>query len=208
MDEQKFSELNTVIEMRINSLKSNRTFLTALFTIISAILTIFYNNFLSMFNYFWVTFLWLFLSLGTMFLSMYAFTDSIHFYTKYLEYVFCWHDKVHGEIYEEGQEKRAIKDYKRALEADDVGYFFMKYTVLFFAFSLGSIIINFLHSKIQNFIFFICLNIILYVWIIIIIIKIYGWIHHKNFFKALYDFFIRNIIFHISPPRASEKSFS
>lgn len=66
--------------------------------------------------------------------GIYALTDSIHFYSKFVEYNFAWNDHVHGEAYENmnGKEK-AIIDYKRALEADDVGYHYLKRSILFFS---------------------------------------------------------------------------
>ena len=198
--EDSYPKKTDTIQLRIDSLKSNRVFITAIFTIISAISTIIFNNFTGNFINFGITITWLLLTLLCMLYSMFTITDSIHFYTKHLEYSYCWMNEVHGEAYGiDNKECKAISDYQRALEADDVGYFYMKYSILFFTFFISSIFIhllsNYIYVNYEIRFNYIILSIITYTLLLSINVITYGWIHKKKFVRALHDFLWRNPVF-------------
>ncbi len=195
-----FSQRTNTIKLRIDSLKANRVFITALFTIISALSTIIFDYFKNNLNSLGIPILWILLTLICMLYSMFTITDSIHFYTKYLEYSYCWVDEVHGEAYGiDNKEGKAIFDYQRALEADDVGYFYMKLSILFFTFVLGSIFIHLIIEYInENFIIqyaYQKMSIITYTLLFSLGVKTYSWVHMKNFPSAFLDYVRRKPVF-------------
>ncbi len=199
MDDSFLQRTNT-IQLRIDSLKANRVFITALFTIISAISAIIFDSFMDNLDILGITILWILLTLICMLYSMFTITDSIHFYTKYLEYSYCWMNEVHGEAYGiDNKECKAILDYQRALEADDVGYFYMKFSILFFTFAIGSILIRiifeylFTYFKVQY--IYHLLSIIVYALLLSLGVKTYGWVHKKKFSKAFTDYRKRTPVF-------------
>ena len=89
------TEVN-IIKLRIESLTANRNFFTVLFTIESAILAIAIRYFACLSAEFVVSAVILFSSISLVLFGVFSLTDSIHFYSKYLEYQYVWKDKVPG----------------------------------------------------------------------------------------------------------------
>jgi hypothetical protein len=190
------NEVNTevnIIELRIKSLTANRNFFTALFTIESAILAIVIGYFACLTVEFAISAVFLFCSISLILFGVFSLTDSIHFYSKYLEYQYVWNDKVHGVAYKgKTKDKKATKDFKRALEADDLGYYFLKLSLLSFLYFLVSLVLNIKE-------FGIGLRIILSASVGLLVtyvfIRSYKATHRKQFSEAFKDFFRRKPVF-------------
>ncbi len=125
--------------------------------------------------------------------GIYALTDSIHFHSKFIEYNYAWNENVHGLAYENKKgNKKAIKDYQRALEADDVGYHYLKRSTLFFSWFLASIIlcIDFIDFRLRTGIF-----LLFAIFLTYMLINVYRQTHMKGLIESARDFFIRKRIF-------------
>ena len=182
-----------VIRLRLESLKGNRTFFTVLFTIESAILGVAFHYSSSLCVEFLVSAIFLSCSISLILFGVFSLTDSIHFYTKYLEYRYVWNDKVHGVAYEgKTKDEKATQDFKRALEADDVGYYFLKLSLLSFLYFLASLALNIqeVYIGVRIFVSFLVGLLVTYV-----LIRSYKATHRKSFSKALKDFFWRKAVF-------------
>lgn len=178
---------------RIESLKGNRNFFTALFSVESIILTILLSFYIVLADELWVSIICLFFSLIFALLGIYSLTDSMHFYSKYIEYRYAWSEKVHGDAYKsKTSEEKATGDLRRALEADDVGYYYLKLSLMLFLWFLASVIFVLkwldLHWRILGFL----LSIVSLTFISVITYKC---IHQKPLLKAFKDFFIRKAVF-------------
>lgn len=186
------TEVN-VTKLRIESLKANRNFFTVLFTIESAILAIVIRYFARLSVEFVVSAFFLFSSISLILFGVFSLTDSIHFHSKYLEYQYIWKGKIHGVAYEgKTKEEKAIKDFKRALESDDVGYYFLKLSLLSFLYFLVSLVLNVheLGIGVRIIVFF-------FVGLLVTYVTIYSYktTHRKRFSEALRDFFWRKTVF-------------
>lgn len=80
------SQVIQAVSGRIESLKANRNFFTVLFAIESALLTIITSFLTSLINGLLVSIFCLLSTLTLTLFAIYALTDSIHFYSKYVEY--------------------------------------------------------------------------------------------------------------------------
>ena len=186
------TEVN-IIKLRIESLKANRNFFAVLFTIESAILAIVIRYFARLSVEFVVSAVFLFSSISLILFGVFALTDSIHFYSKYLEYQYVWKDKIHGVAYEgKTKEEKAIKDYKRALESDDVGYYFLKLSLLSFLYFLVSLVLNVQGLGIGV---RIVLSVSVGLLVTYVLIRSYKATHRKSFSEAFKDFFRRKAVF-------------
>jgi len=178
---------------RIEALKANRNFFTALFTVESVVLTILFSYIVSMSSSLWASIPWLLASIIPALLGIFALTDSIHFYSKYIEYKYAWNQKVHGEAYKNttGEEK-STNDLKRALEADDVGYYCVKLSLLFFLWFLASPVfaIESLNLYLRISIFLISI-----VFLTLAAVFTYKSTHRKRLPQAFKDFFRRKAVF-------------
>jgi len=186
------TEVN-IIKLRIESLKANRNFFTVLFTIESAILAIAIQHFASLSFEFVVSAIFLLSSIFLILLGVFSLTDSIHFYSKYLEYQYLWKDEVHGVAHKDKtKDEKATGDLKRALESDDVGYYFLKLSLLSFPYFLVSLVLN-VHEL------GICVRIIVFllVGLLVTYVAVYSYktTHQKRFSEALTDFFCREAVF-------------
>jgi len=141
----------------------------------------------------WLPIILLLITLAFMLSGIYALTDSIHFHSKFLEYNYAWNEHVHGEAYKNwtGEEK-AIKDYKRALEADDVGFHYLKRSILFFSWFLASIMLcfDFIDSCLR---IGICL--LFATFLTYMVVNVYRQTHMKGYIETVRDFFIRKRVF-------------
>jgi len=188
-----YDKEKSVIELRIASLRANRNFFVALFTIESAILAIFIRYFACLSIEFTISVIFLFGSILLILFGSFSLTDSIHFYSKYLEYRYIWKEKVHGIAYKsETKNEKATKDYKRALEADDVGYYFLKLSLLLFLYFLISLVLNVKELQVEvRVISFILVGLL----VTYVLIRCYKATHRKTFSEAFKDFFRRKSIF-------------
>jgi hypothetical protein len=180
------------VKARIGSLKSNRNFLTALFTVESVILT-----FLAGYLKIWGTSLlmmlvWSLTSLVAAVLSVFALTDSIHFYSKYLEYSFAWIEEVHGRAYRgKTSDDKAKGDLRRALEADDLGYYWAKFAFLFFLWFVSSFVfVSELDMVWKMVIFLLSVTIVTF-----LALYTYKITHQKCWAQAVKSFFVRKPVF-------------
>jgi len=186
------TEIN-VTKLRIESLKANRNFFTVLFTVESAILAIAIQFFARLSFEFAVSAFLLFSSIFLILFGVFMLTDSIHFYSKFLEYQYMWKDKVHGVAYEgKTKEKKAIGAFKRALESDDVGYYFLKLSLLSFTYFLVSLVLNVyeLGIIVRIIVFFSA-------GLLVTFVAIYSYktTHRKRFLESLIAFFRRKPVF-------------
>lgn len=186
------TEVN-IIKLRIESLTANRNFFTVLFTIESAILAIAIRYFACLSAEFVVSAVILFSSISLVLFGVFSLTDSIHFYSKYLEYQYVWKDKVHGVAYGgKTKDKKATEDFKRALESDDIGYYFLKLSLLSFLYFLVSLVLNVQELNIW---FRIVTSISVGLLITYVLIRSYKATHRKPFSVAFKDFFKRKAVF-------------
>ncbi len=83
------------------------------------------------------------------------------------------------------KEDKTVSSFRRALEADDIGYYFLKLSILGFFYFLSSLEPN-IHriAAIVRYPFFVSFVFI----IIVIMVKAYGITHEKIFWKAINDF--------------------
>lgn len=107
---------------------------------------------------------------------------------------------MHGEAYGiENKECKQISDYQRALEADDVGYYYMKLSTLFFTFAIGSLIVRLISDFIAGFCknqhIFPTISVITYILLLCSIVQTCGWVHGKDFFDAFKDYVKRKKVF-------------
>ncbi len=184
-----------IINTRIESLSSNRTFFTILLGIESAILTIIFGNIGSLPYEIGISICLLAGSLVFILLAIFVVTDSIHFYSKYLEYNYAWNNLVQGLIYKDKRkEQRATQNLANALESDDIGYRYLKLSLFVFMWFLSSTIfivppgLLALEWKIPVFLITGALLSITVVWA-------YKGTHRKSTKKAIRDFFKRNPVF-------------
>jgi len=193
MENQDANHVIQIINVRIESQKVNRNLFTVFFTIGSGILAILSSQSISLPIIPWVSIVLLLFTLVFMLYGIYALTDSIHFHSKFLEYNYAWNEKVHGEAYKNSSgEEKAIKDYKRALVADDVGYHYLKRSILFFSWFLASftLCIDFIDFILRIGICLLVATILTYM-----VVNVYQETHMKGFIESTIDFFIRKRIF-------------
>jgi uncharacterized membrane protein len=181
------------IQLRIESLKANRNFFTVLFTIESAILGIFLTFLAHLSIASAVSVTLIFSSITLVLLGIFSLTDSLHFYSKYIEYQFAWDDQVHGKAYPKSDKtKKATADGRRALEADDVGYYFLKLSLLAFFYFL-----TFLALSIPGIGVGVRIPMTLLFTFLVTYVMIYAYktTHRKTFWEAFNDFFMRTPVF-------------
>jgi hypothetical protein len=184
-----------VLNVRLSSLKSNRTLLTILFGIESAILTIMFGNLTKLPPQIGATIFLLASSLCLMLIAIFSLTDSIHHYSKYLEYRYMWHFQVHGLAFTlKRSDEKAVAALKDALESDDLGYQYLKYGFLTFFWFLASTVFavppEYLNSY-QELVLFIIVSVALS----LLVIFAYGETHRKSFRKAFRGFLKRKRVF-------------
>ena len=185
---------NQTVDLRINSLKANRNFFSVLFTIVSAILAIVADHFASLSVELGVAVVLLSVTLVFMLFGLFALTDSLHFYSKYIEYRYMWCEEVHGQAYkgEEGKGK-ATETLKRALEADDIGYHYLKYGTVTLLWSFASFI---LAQKLFEYCYGLILFFLVGAFLTFMMVKTYKDTHHrKSWRKTFKKYFIRKPLF-------------
>jgi len=188
------SENTEIVNLRIDSLKANRNFFTILFTIESAMLAIMVDHLEPMFAELSTAIFLLSLALVFMLFGLFALTDSLHFYSKHVEYRYMWLKEVHGEAYpKENSEGMAIEALKRALEADEVGYYYLKWGILTILWSFASFIPT---LKLLGFYYELGLFLLVGVLLTLTMIGTYKVTHHrKSWREAFRKFFIRKPLF-------------
>ena len=196
------SESMKAIGLRIESLKANRNLFTVLFAIESAILTLSLNALTSTprfakldMIFILPTIILLIVTLILMLLGIYSLTDSIHFYSKYTEFRYAWYPSVHERLKDKTPEGNSKKSLERALEADDIGYCYIKFSIVFFLWSLASFILTIetsdFYSRLGLFLGFLILGIVF----TLAVVKTYQITHQKPFKDALKDFFKKKPVF-------------
>jgi hypothetical protein len=192
------SDALQAINLRIESLKANRDLFTILFTIESAILTLSLTLITSIprfanldMLFILPTVILLILTLIFMLFGIYCLTDSIHFYSKYGEFNYAW-SVVHTRLKDNTQDSNSKKSLERALESDDIGYYFIKLSMVFFLWSLASFILTIdTNNRIVIWSGFVTIGIVF----TLILIKSYQITHKKRFKEAIHDFFIKKPVF-------------
>jgi len=186
------------ISLRIESLKANRNLFTALFAIESAILTLSLNAFISipMFAKLDATFILptvtlLIATLTLMILGIFSLTDSIHFYSKYTEFRYAWYEAVHGRLKDKTPEGNSRKSLERALEADDIGYYYLKLSIVMFLWSLASFLLTIdLHDfyyRIALFLAFLIIDTV----VTLVLVKTYQITHQRQSFRKAFGIFFK-----------------
>jgi len=183
----------SIIKLRIESLTANRNFFAVLFTIESGILAILIRYFAYLSVEFVISAIFLFGSISLILFGVFSLTDSIHFYSKHLEYQYVWKEKVHAVAYKgKTKDEKATEDFKRALEADDVGYYFLKLSLLSFLYFLVSLILNVRELGIGA---RIISSVSVGLLVTYVLIRCYKATHRKTFSEAFKDFFRRKAVF-------------
>lgn len=184
----------SVTKLRIESLKGNRNFFTILFTIESAILTAATKVFDNFFIDFFGPIILLSISIILLLFGVFFLTDSVHHYSKKLEYTFMWNDEVHKKLkssQNKTKEEMVIKVYNRALVSDAFGYYFLKFSLLSFVYFLISFILTAMFPSeniVREFI-------IITGSITVVAVYCYKKSHIKNWEKAFKGYFIKPNIF-------------
>jgi hypothetical protein len=70
-------------------------------------------------------------------LAILSISDSIHFYSKFAEYEYMW-TNVHEEAYPNKRNSKVKASLKGALDADDIGYYFIRLSLLMLSYALFS----------------------------------------------------------------------
>jgi succinate-acetate transporter protein len=105
-----------------------------------------------------------------------------------------WLKEVHGKAYpKKNSEEMAIEALKRALEADDIGYYYLKWGILTILWSFASFILT---LKSLGF----CLTLVLFLLVGILLtltmVGTYKVTHHrKSWRESFRKFFIRKPLF-------------
>jgi hypothetical protein len=189
------SEVIEVIKTRIESLKANRNFFAVLFTLESSILTVMFSYLSSKLVYLSISMVLISVSLVFALLGIFALTDSIHFYSKYLEYNYAWNGAVHGITYpDQSGAQKAIESLKRALEADDIGYYYLKLSLLLFTWFVASLIFVFPQETL-TFEPRVAIFLIIAFIVSLLVILTYKCTHKKSLLKSFRDFLVRKPIF-------------
>lgn len=188
------SQVIQAVSGRIESLKANRNFFTVLFAIESAMLTIITSFLTSLINELWISAFCLLSTLALTLFAIYALTDSIHFYSKYVEYRYAWSKRVHGEAYSETSLQKATNDYRRALEADDIGYYYLKLSLVTFLWFLTSFVYV-VPTRLLDFWSRTIIFVSVAVFLTFVAVITYKETHRKSLLKACKDFFIRSPVF-------------
>lgn len=185
----------SVTKVRIESLKGNRNFFTVLLTIESAILTIAGDFFGHSFRIFEGAIIFLFLSIILLLFGVFLLTDSIHQYSKNLEYLYMWNVEVHAKAKNsknKSKEEMANKALKRALEADGLGYYCLKLSLLSFVYFLVlfslTVLLPQVESQVLGFI-------IIAPLITVAAVYCYKTSHMKNWEEAFIGYFVIHSIF-------------
>jgi hypothetical protein len=188
-----------VSKIRLESLKGNRNFFTILFSIESATLALAVKYLGRLSFEFAISIFFLLSSIILILFGVFALTDSIHSYSKNLEYRYMWKHEVHIEACKgKKKQEKAITEFRRALEADDVGYYFLRLCLLLFMCFLVSLVLNIYElGAIRLVVFFFGVFIVTY-----LAVYSYKTTHGKHFSEAFFDFFWRDNVFQI---KSSEK---
>jgi hypothetical protein len=185
---------NQTVDLRIDSLKANRNFFSILFTIVSATLAIIADHLASLLVELGLAVILLSVTLVFLLFGLFALTDSLHFYSKYIEYRYMWRKEVHGQAYKnEDNEAKAIETLKKALEADDIGYHYVKYGAVTLLWSFASFI---LAQKLFEYYYGLILFFLVGILLTFMMIKTYKGTHHrKSWREAFKKFFKRTPLF-------------
>ena len=150
MSENSKAEEAEVIKIRIDSLQHNRQFISFLaggFTGIYTIIGIFLVN--KGFSWDLLTLVLLLLTFALadlcFILSVFLLTDSIHNYSKILEY-----HQIDWFANGNNGKSKARLALKRALASDDLSYFFLRVGTFFLTFNLLSAIITVIFHNIKS----------------------------------------------------------
>lgn len=202
MSKEEKNEIS-VTKLRIESLKGNRNFFTILFTIESAILTAATKVFENFFVDFFGPIVLLSISIILLLFGVFFLTDSIHHYSKKLEYTFMWNDNVHKKLkssQNKTKEEMAIKFYNRALVSDAFGYYFLKFSLLSFIYFLVSFILTAMFPRENMLREFIMIT----ASITVLTVYCYKTSHIKNWEKAFKGYFMKPNIFLKKPAQQSD----
>ena len=185
------AEKAEVIKIRIDSLQHNRQFIAFLaggFTGIYTIIGIFLVNKGFSCDLFTLVLLLLTFALADLcfILSVFLLTDSIHNYSKILEY-----DQLTGSANEKNKSRVA---HLRALTSDDLSYFFVRVGTYFLTYNLLLAILTDSIHNIKSIPFFIAPGVAIIFLLIVFYLVIYCYrvSHYKvpedSFFKAIAKF--------------------
>jgi hypothetical protein len=131
----------------------------------------------------------IFASVILILLGIFSLTDSVHSYSKYIEYRYAWDNNVHKKAYPKSNEtEKSESDGRKALEADDIGYYFLKLSLISFFYFLASLVLN-IHQfgvVVRYLTFFSLVTILTFG-----MIYAYKTTHRKTYREAINDFFVR-----------------
>lgn len=136
------SEDIQTVKPRLDSLKANRNFFTFLFTLESAALTLIVKYLLPNYNWLSITTGLLALTLICMLIGLFALTDTIHHYSKFIEFRHMWGPAFEKAYPKKTSEEKATEAMEDALEADNVAYGFQKWSMVALLWAISSLILT------------------------------------------------------------------